>query len=245
MFVINDIQTLSFQIEHDKTAPKTWHDRLKTIERGKFLSGNVAAEFQTSKNDTTILALTGKKFGLFITHNQIQMIITPTHNLSSRGRDGSSIRQHEPLSLDVLQDISTDFNMVVGTVLGTLGVDVDSTMFEIAIELEKYKVVYQDNRVEKIINPKIQSVVGESIKVKSSSAKFTADETFLEKPARTAYNLYRTPPFGRHAHNKVVFSGQMQFNNTGPQDLKDITVKYMARINQIADKMVGGLRSNG
>ena len=138
MFGIEDTQTLSFEITYDKVAPESWHKGLKSIERGKFLSGSLKSETMFG-SDKHVLALVGEEFGMFVFHDKILLMA----HAMSRGSDLPTPRE-KPLSKDMLRNMSADFNMVVGTVLGTLGVSVDATAFKIEIVLKKDKAAYAD-----------------------------------------------------------------------------------------------------
>lgn len=235
MFEIEDTQTLSFEITY-KGAPEAWREGLKSIERGKFLSGSVKSEIMLG-SDKPVLSLMGDEFGMFVFHDRILLM---AHAIE-QGTDSPTPRE-KPLSKDLLRNMSADFNMVVGTVLGTLGISIDSTTFKIAIDLKKDKAVYADRSVEKTVSNGIQSNL-RSGTVESAAIEFVTNETFLEKSARAVYDLSREFSLERRSW-RAEFSGQMMFDSTGPHDLQDITVKYIDRINEVVGELVKGAKTD-
>lgn len=234
MFKIEDTQTLGFEITYDEVTPESWRG-LKSIERGKFLSGSIKSDMMFG-SDAAMLTLSGDEFGIFVFQDRIMLM---AHTM----RQGSDlpVPRKKPLSKDILRNMSADFNMVVGIVLGALQVSVDETTFEIKIGLQKDKAVYGDRTVGKTIGDGIQSKLG-SGRVEAAAIKFATTETFMEKPARAAYDLDRRfSPDG--SVREAAFSGQMRFGNTGPQDLQDITVKYIDRINEVIGELVKGVKA--
>lgn len=236
MFEIDDVDILQFEITYGNTTPTAWHKGLKSIERCRFLSGNVMSEIVLGK-DTPALMLTGDEFGIFVFYDRIQIVL---HSVNKQS--GAPTPRKKPLSRSTLRSMTADFNMVVGIVLGTLGVDIGNTTFKIDIELKKDKTAYQDRSIEKVISQSIQPLLEESTKIESAPVKFITNETFLERPARAVYDLDSASSLDEHA-DRVVFFGQMRFTNTGIQDLEDVTVKYIHRINQVIDKLVKGMKS--
>lgn len=235
MFEIGDVQTLSFEITYEKSSPAAWREGLKSIERGRFLSGNVVSEAVVDKDEPALMLL-GAEFGILVFHDRILMIANPLVELLR-----IPAPRQTPLSKDALQNMSTDFNMVVGIVLGTLGINIDATAFKIEIELKKSKTAYADRSVGKAIGGSIGELLGESAKVESASAKFVTNEAFLEKPATAIYDLDGELSLGERQCN-VAFSGQMRFANTGPQDLEGVTVKYVDRINEVIGRLAKGMK---
>ena len=235
MFEIGDVQTLHFEITHGSATPAAWYEGLKSIERCRFLSGNVISEVVLGK-DAPALMLAGDGFGIFVFHDRIRVM---AHSVNERS--DFHVPRKRPLSQDTLRNISTDFNMVTGTVLGILGVSIGDTTFKIEIELKKNKTVYRDRSIEKIISRSMQPMLEDSTKIESASVRFITTETFLEKPASAVYDLDSGLSLDEHAYG-AVFSGQMRFTNTGPQDLEDVTVRYIHRINRVIGKLVKGMK---
>ena len=236
MFKIEDVQQLSFEVTYDKVSSESWRNGLKSIERGKFLSGNIKAESMFDSGEH-VLVLGGDEFGMVVFYDRIMLL---AHDVE-RGSD-IPIPRKKPLSKDILRNMSADFNMVVGAVLSAMGTSIDATEFKIEIRLKKDKVVYADRSVEKIINSSIQSNLG-SGRVESAAIKFFTNETFLERPARAVYDLDGEFSLEGRSH-KAEFSGEMQFGNTGPHDLQDVAVKYIDRINEVVGELVKGVKVN-
>ena len=234
MYEVGDVRVLSFEITYE-AASESWYEKIKSIERGRFLSGSVTSELTFDKG-RPMLVLAGEGFGILVSDGSILMTC---RSISERLDPDTPLK--EPLSQAVLKNLSTDFNMAAGIVLGALGVPASDTSFKIEIGLRKEKVAYQDRSVEKTLSGGIQPRLGRA-KVESASAKFVTSETFLENAARVAYDMDRA--FSVDGNDSgVAFFSQMKFGNTGPQDLELITVKYIDRINEVIGGLTGGMKA--
>ena len=127
MFKIRDARNLSFEVTYDKVDPESWRGGLKSIERGKFLSGSVKSE-SVIDFDKHMLVIVGDEFGMFASHDRILLAAHPVGQ-----KPDLSMPREKPLSEDMLRNMSADFNMVVGTVLGATGTSIDATEFKIEI----------------------------------------------------------------------------------------------------------------
>lgn len=154
MFKIGDTQSLSFEVTYDKVAPESWRGGLKSIERGKFLSGSVKSESVVDSYKHT-LVIVGDEFGMFVSHDRILLTAHPV----GQGPD-LPVPREKPLSEGMLRTMNADFNMVVGTVLGAMGTSIDATEFKIGIYLKNDKAVHADRSLEKTISSGIQSNLG-------------------------------------------------------------------------------------
>ena len=101
--------------------------RVEVDRARKFLSGSVKSE-SVIDSDKHMLVIMGDEFRMFAIHDRILLAAHPVGQ-----KPDLSMPREKPLSKDMLRNMSADFNMVVGTVLGATGTSIDATEFKIEI----------------------------------------------------------------------------------------------------------------
>ena len=246
-FNVRDIASMHIEISFDEVKLETLRDRLTSIERGHFMSGTVTTDtlLQFVDRHVPSLRLAGKGFEISVYRDSIKLTIsTQVENMPRMSMSETSISQEELFAGDNLQKINVDFSAIVGHVLGRLGIGYDATKFTIRINLRKSGVRYHANVFGKEAIPTLQSLVGESAKIQSVNPEFKTREVFLGRQAEAYYDLHtQKPPHGSR-NDKVVFFGWVSFENMGVEDLNMILDAYLKRVNDIVEKLAGGLETN-
>ena len=247
-FEIADIESFRVYVFFDKIELETLHSKLKSIERGRFISGRIKSDsfIQFVEEKIPSLQLTGNGFRIEVYSNSITLEVAsePMKGMFRMSPPHAYDPPEKLFAKDNFQKLNVDFNAVVGQVLGTLGLDYAATKFMVKIDLRKNGADYQTNRFSEKINPVIQSLLGESIKIQSTSIVFKTKETFLGTSVDAHYNLHRKRSLVDDKINAIVLSGMFSFKNTGIQDLNMILEEYLKRINDVVKKLVGGLNVN-
>ena len=246
-FKIQDITMFAINIFFDKVKLETLHNKLKSIERGQFISGLIRSDNFIEHMEERIpsLQLLGNGFRINVHPNSIMLIITsrPLEDVFTALPSDLMVSPEQLFVKDNFQKLSVDFNAVVGQILGILGLDYAATKFMVRIELRKNDADYQTNRFSKKMSPIIQSLLGESVKIPSSGVMFETEEIFLNIPINAHYGLKRKQLLHNDQITAVEFSGRYSFKNTGTQDMSMILEEYMKRINSVVKKLVGGLNT--
>lgn len=235
-------------ISFDGVKLETLRDRLKSIERGRFMSGTVTSDtiLQFVDKHVPTLRLTGKGFEISVYRDSITLIVAPTQvrNVPEVPISETSISHEELFAESNLQKINVDFNAIVGHILGMLGINYDATKITIHLNLEKIGTHYNTNVFSKEAIHTLQSLVGNSTKIQSINTEFRTGEVFLDRQADAYYDLRTQKPPHNSRINATVFLGWVSFENTGVQDLNMILEAYLKRINDIVEKLAGGLEKN-
>ena len=202
--------------------------------------------FQYIEENIPSLQLTGSGFQIQVRPASITLIVTskPTEDMFKIIPYYTSDPPEKLFAKENIQKLSVDFNAVVGQILGILGIDYAATKFVVTIDLRKNGADYQTNKFGKKINPIIQSLLGESVKIQSLNVAFKTKEVFLDTPVDIQYNLARKGLIYDDKITAVIFSGWLRFKNTGIQDLNMILDEYLKRINDVVKKLVGGLNAD-
>ena len=178
--------------------------------------------------------------------NSIKLIVgsKPVRAIFEPSINHEFIPSEKLFNKESFQKLSVDFNAVIGHVLGRLNLDYTATKLLVTISLKKDGVDYQPTIYGEKINPIIQSLLEKSEDISSTSIAFKTNEFFLDTPADTYYNLYKTGSLRDDKINAVMFLGRLRFKNTGTQNLSMILEEYLKRINNVIKKLVGGLNIN-
>lgn len=240
----DDITLLTFETSYDNVTDESLYDKLKFIQRGQFLSGNISGEdmIKPLAEILPLLSLTGEGFVIRIQSSSIKLTIsTNLAHLPSMPSSGT-VDPTVLFAASNLQKLSMDYNSVVGQVLGALGIGHNSTKFIVGITMTKDDTYYKTDDLNEKLNPVLQSFLGESKQIRSSNVEFWADESLLGKQVTAFYKLWDG---SQYAANKssVKFSGSLSFKNTGVQNLDEITCEYINRINSSVEKLTGGLEA--
>ena len=246
-FTVQDITSLHVSISFDGVKHETLRDKLALIERGQFISGTVTSDtfLQFADKHIPLLRLAGNGFKISIYRDLIELIISPQiENIPGVLLSKTNISHEELFAKNNLQKINVDFNAIVGHVLGRLGIAYDATKFTFSLNLGNPNTHYHENMFDKVTIPALQSLVGESTKIQSINPEFKTREVFLDIQADVYYNLHTQKPPHRSKTDAVIFSGLINFENTGVQDLNLLLDTYLKRINDMVEKLMGGLKAN-
>lgn len=246
-FEITDIEYLNVNVYFDPIEFETIYDKLKSIERGFFISSTIKHDTfaQLMKKYIPLLQLGGDGFQIAIFNNAVKLTITSGRIYDVIDMSNKiSVPPQKLFAKDNLQKLNVDFNAVVSHVLGILHLDYNATKLEVKIELNKNGADYQTTRLSESANPVIHSLLGESIEIQSTDIAFKTKEVFLDIPVNVHYSLIRKGPLFSDKSNTVEFSGKFSGENRGIQDLNVILEEYMKRINNVVRKLTGGLKVN-
>ena len=247
-FEITDIESFEVYVSFDKIDLKTLYNKLKSIERGRFISGKIKSDnfFQYVEETLPLLQLMGDGFQIQVYSKLIILAVAsrPTESMLRMLPRYTHVSPEKLFAKENFQKLNIDFNAMVSQVLGILDLDYPATKFTVKIDLKKKGGDYQTNRFGEKINPVVQSLLGESIEIQSVSIAFKTNEVFLDTPVNAHYKLHRTGSFSDDKINAVAFSGRFSFKNTGIQNLDMILEEYLKRINDVVKKLVGGLNVN-
>lgn len=246
-FTVQDIISLHVSISFNGVKHETLRDKLAQIERSQFISGIVTSDTFLQYVDKHIpsLRLAGNGFKILVYRDLIELIIsTQIENMSEVQISKTNISHEELFAKNNLQKVNVDFNAIVGYIIGRLEISYDATKFTLGLNLRNPDTHYHENMFEKKAIPTLQSLVDESTKIQSINPEFKTREVFLDRQADVYYNFYTQKPSHQNKTDAVIFSGVINFENTGVQDLNLLLDTYLNRINGMAEKLMGGLKAN-
>lgn len=231
-FTVNEIKgiALSIQLPPDKGSPL--ENVVQTLRTVKFATTKTyVADFTDVVNDMfskLTFVGTGFAFGLVkekLTAQFLDSVEFMYSKLDTQDGDSTEILSNENLKL-----VSSDFNYILGLILGKM--NMDSNNLEFTFKIKMSKEAPTTNTLNHLLVSESKTVFGnvEDLKMNGISVQMT--ENLLDTKVQSKYRINESlDSFNNKNHHKI--HAEFKFKSSGPVDFSNLTKDGINRINNL------------
>lgn len=156
------------------------------------------------------------------------------------GLDMHTIKNQDPSELfatENLERISTDFNYILGLILGKLNFDKDNYDFTFAIKMSKKIPTTQS--LNHLLTPKAKMIFGKNTNLKLNGINIEISEKLFDTEVQSGYNIHGLQD-KYQSTNSYDVDAEFTFKHFGPVDFSKLINESIIRLNSLTMSIMEG-----
>lgn len=242
MFTINEIVGVSTRIPLPNNENDTFENVANTLQIGKFRATTTHKADFINSVDTVFARLTfaGQGFSFGLSKKKFSAQFLRGFEFIDPGLDMHTIKNQDPSELfatENLERISTDFNYILGLILGKLNFDKDNYDFTFAIKMSKKIPTTQS--LNHLLTPKAKMIFGKNTNLKLNGINIEISEKLFDAEVQSGYNIHGLQD-KYQSTNSYDVDAEFTFKHFGPVDFSKLINESIIRLNSLTMSIMEG-----
>lgn len=238
---VGEIVGATLNVPLPQNNDSTFENVIQALQVGKFkTTSTYTAEFSKYVNDLlSKLTFSGQgfAFGILTTKLAAQFLrgmefVDPALNPQTMDKDPSQIFTNTNL-----EQISSDFNYILGLVLGKL--NMDSSRYECNFEIHLSKKISDVHSLDHLLMPESKTFFDKATNFKLNGIHTSMVEKLFEVEVLSKYQIYEA----HETHDKGSYNANAKFyfNHSGPINFYELIYQSIHRLNDLTVRIVGDI----
>ena len=238
-FTINEIMGVSLSIPIPPDGNNTLENIVKSLHAGNFKTTRSFAAKFTSVVDDLFSQITfmgkGFAFGLSKTKFSAQFL-----RMLEFVHSEPEVRMEDEVpsklfTKENLDQISSEFNYILGLILGKLNFNNENHEFIFTIHLSKDILATRD--LTYLLTPESKTAFGEITDFQLQGIDMNLVENLFKTAVKSEYSIHQNTDDVRNKNSFIVHA-QFKFNYSGPVDFFNFVSKSINRLNDLTENIM-------
>lgn len=241
-FLVSDIGNISIKIKIADDQTDNLKKIAKTLSVADFktVSTKVFSFFDFVDSHVPVLLLSGKGFDISLMRTGIVLSFLGGGQIiqvSEMSKDLKNLKKEELFSKDTLSKIDSDFNFVIGLILGKLGIELENLSIDVSMFVSKNGKLKND--FTHLFTNESKTLLGKISDVHIKEAGFHFEEELFGTKTKSMYDIDEI------SDDENTYSVRcrlnLEFKHTVPLNTFKFIESTLLRVNTLIESLVGGI----
>ena len=236
MFTANEITGASLTIPMPFDENSTLESIVQSLRAGNFkTTKSYAADFTNIINDLfSQVTFAGKGFTFGLTRKKFSsQFLQMAEFVHSDIHTEMEVEKEAPSKLfakENLDQISSDFNYILGLILGKL--NLGSKNYEFRFNIHAAKEISTTHDLSYLLTPKSTTIFGEVTALRLKGINIVMDESMFGTKVQSEYYIHES---NDEIYNKNSYNvkSEFRFRHSGPVDFSKLVSESISRLNNL------------